>query len=109
MDKTRQSAKLKKKGAYLPDQPEAEMTEAADNVVPLQEKRSVSIPKRTYSRPRWKHYIRYPALLGIVVVNFGILSPAVRIATSHTEVTPILLGRLGLIFLIMVVADLMFL
>jgi hypothetical protein len=109
MDKKRPTAKLKKKGAYLPDQPEAEVTEATGNVVPLQGTSAVSTPTRTYRRARWKHYIRYLALLGLIVVDCSFVSSAIRVITSHTEITVYLLSRLCMIYLIMLLSNLMFL
>jgi hypothetical protein len=110
MEKKRFTARLKRKGAYLPPEDTSaqlsgpEDAPSSENQLDRLQRARMSIEPKTYKRPAWKHYIRFAALAMILFVDFGMISSGLRMHfVTHKVLTgPMILKELFAYILLLV-------
>jgi hypothetical protein len=99
VEKKPSPAKLKKKGAYLPqsEQPAEPSADAAPAEV-------VHISPRTYQRSRWKHLVRAAAFLFIVFLDVASVGQTIDANVRH-HVSTAAMGKEAFLFVMLVIAN----
>jgi hypothetical protein len=117
MEKKRITARLKRKGAYLPPEDTSSDTSGMDHPpigaddgqtgggAMLQRARASIVP-RTFQRPAWKHYIRFAALAMILFVDCGMISSGFRMHfVAHKVLTGQMVLKEMLAYILLLVAN----
>jgi hypothetical protein len=113
MEKKRFTARLKRKGAYLPpedtsaQQSGPEDAPSSQNQLDRLQRARMSIVPKTYKRPAWKHYIRFAALAMILFIDFGMIGSGLRMhLVTHKILSGPMILKEMLAYILLLVANL---
>ena len=117
MDKKPSPARLKKKGAYLPnnEQPGDETPPAVDQAPPAAEdvpstleRVRCAVTPQVYQRARWKHVARWLAFLFILMLDLSVVGSTIQAQLTHHTATNLqLMAKMGILYFMILFCNLM--